>query len=103
VLDIALKGVEGALLEIYPAKAEIAPLVAEEAGALLHGVGVADADAARHVGDGETFDGEAPVHCLPADEYPAVGAAPVHVRRAAAARIDLEDARVPEGEAEGWQ
>lgn len=100
MIDIALKGIQGALLKIHPAEAQIGPFVPEEARALLDCVRIANTNAAGHVGNRESFYGEAPVHGLSTNEYPPIGTPPIYLGCPPATGIDFENAGVPECEAE---
>src|SRR5437660_9115827 len=74
-------GVVCLLVKIHPTIAQVWTLIAHEASALLQRVGIADPNSTRHVCHGQSFDREAPIHGLAANEDVRVRSAPINLRR----------------------
>jgi hypothetical protein len=92
VLYIVLQRCKRALLKINPAIAEIRSLVSKKSGSLLHGIGVPDTDATRHVRHSEALDRETTIHRLATNDDPAIHTAPVYLWGLTCACIHLKDA-----------
>src|SRR5439155_27386134 len=75
--DVKLKRLKKALFEEDPAETKIWVFVAEESCPLLDRICVANAHVAGHVRHRQTFDREASVHRLAADEDPRVSDSPL--------------------------
>jgi hypothetical protein len=89
VLHVASECVKRTLLKIDSAVAKILSLITKESPALLHRIHVPNANAARHICNGKSLDGEPTIHRLSADKYPAIRATPINLWRLAGSRIHL--------------
>src|SRR5579859_1579678 len=82
MLNIAAEHCRNLGLKKYSAISDVRGLVAKEASSLLNGVYVADTLRSRHVGDGETLDGEAAIQDLSPNQDVGVTITPLDDRRA---------------------